>query len=81
MEDELIQISGLIEGLQQALTDDNAPTCIANAIEHRLACLQERSYEHWWALSNKGSPGGPGPHGTEESAICMRREMPKKRVK
>ncbi len=81
LEDGLIQIDGLVRALKRVQPDDGPSACITNAIEDRLAQLQEQFYEHWRALSNKGDPSGPGPNGTEENAICMRQETPKKHVK
>ena len=53
IEDELIQLNGLVKALQQILPDGNAHICVTNALEDRLECLQKHFYEHWKTLTNK----------------------------
>jgi hypothetical protein len=47
IESTLIQIYGLMEALQIVLPDGDAHTCVANALEDRLRCLQQQFYQHW----------------------------------
>lgn len=53
LEDEVIQIGGLIKALQQILPEGSEHTCVTNAIEVRFECLQEQFYEHWESLVNE----------------------------
>ncbi|MFY0601642.1 MAG: hypothetical protein JXR03_18355 [Cyclobacteriaceae bacterium] len=53
LEDEIIQISGLIKALQQILPDSSEHTCLTNAIEERFDRLSEQFYELWKILTYK----------------------------
>ncbi|MEM0941568.1 MAG: hypothetical protein AAF600_17730 [Bacteroidota bacterium] len=46
LEDEIIQISGLIKALQLLLSDDSATTCTTNAISERLERLEKQFYKY-----------------------------------
>ena len=50
LEEELIQINGLMKALQILLPDGAAHTCVANALEERLKCLEQKFYEHWQSI-------------------------------
>lgn len=50
LEEELIQICGLMKALQQLLPDGSAHGCVTNALEEKLEALQQHFYMHWELL-------------------------------
>jgi len=52
LEDELIQINGLMSALQHILPDGKH-TCVADSIEQRLEDFQKHFYEHWETLMDQ----------------------------
>ncbi|WP_339608494.1 hypothetical protein [uncultured Roseivirga sp.] len=53
IEDDLMQINGLMAALQKIQPDDGASTCVVNAIEDRLEHFQTKFYDHWKHLTNE----------------------------
>jgi hypothetical protein len=47
LEEELIQINGLLFALQKLLPDGSAHNCVANALEERLKGFEKLFYEAW----------------------------------
>lgn len=53
IEEELIQVSGLIKALQKIQTDDGAATCVTLAISEKVEQLQHHFYLHWESFARK----------------------------
>ncbi|GEM_PF-2747140 len=53
IEDELIQLSGLLEALQLIEIENEATLCLINAIDHQLKQVKHNFYGHWKALFDK----------------------------
>ncbi len=51
IEEELIQLAGLIKALQVIETDNSAIVCTTNAIDHQLRKLEHAFYGHWQTLT------------------------------
>jgi hypothetical protein len=47
LEDQLIQIMGLMKALQILLPDGKAHTCVADELENRLREFEKKFYEGW----------------------------------
>ncbi len=58
MEEDLIQIQGLLKALQLLLPDGAAHDCVVAALEKRLAELQKRFYGYWEGLAVEGKEKG-----------------------
>ncbi|OIQ19314.1 MAG: hypothetical protein BM557_06315 [Flavobacterium sp. MedPE-SWcel] len=58
MEEDLIQIEGLLKALQLLLPDGAAHDCVVAALEKRLAELQVRFYGVWNLVKNEGCERG-----------------------
>ncbi|AXG72996.1 hypothetical protein DVK85_01595 [Flavobacterium arcticum] len=54
MEEDLIQLQGLLKALQLLLPDGAAHDCVLNALEKRLALLQQHFYEYWEGVAVEG---------------------------
>jgi SepF-like predicted cell division protein (DUF552 family) len=50
LEEELIQINGLVLALQELMPDGSAHNCVANELEERLKNFQGYFYEFWEKL-------------------------------
>ena len=50
LEEELIQITGLMIALQKLLPDGSAHNCVTNALERRLQDFKQHFYEFWEVL-------------------------------
>jgi len=53
LEDEIIQMQGLVKVLQQINLDDSGPICITLSIEEKLGDLQYEFYKHWKILMDE----------------------------
>lgn len=47
LEEEIIQLHGLVKALQQIQSDDSGSICVALAIEEKLIDFQHEFYKHW----------------------------------
>lgn len=53
LEEQIIEINGLMSALQKILPDGAAHTCVANAMEDKLKGLEQRFSEHWVILTDR----------------------------
>lgn len=53
LEEELIQITGLMIALQKLMPDGSAHNCVANTLEKRLQDFKQYFYEFWDALGDE----------------------------
>ena len=54
MEEDLIQIQGLLKASKQLLPDEEAHYCVMNAVEERFTLLQQRFYGYWEGVALEG---------------------------
>ena len=53
LEDELIQLKGLMNALQLLPNDRGASICLMNVISERFQILQNQFYLHWETILRK----------------------------
>ena len=53
IENDLIQIDGLLEALHQVQCDQSAPVCVTIAIRERWVNLKDLFYKYWSNLQNE----------------------------
>lgn len=54
MEEDLIQLQGLLKASKQLLPDEEAHYCVMNALEERFVLLQQHFYGYWEGLKVEG---------------------------
>lgn len=53
IEEQLIQMNGLVKALQQLQTNDSATICMINALQQQINTIQKSFYQHWEIVIDK----------------------------